>query len=156
MAWTSPSPVSPSGRRWWKKPPVKPWSNWSGRPWSRSTSIRSTPRTISRISSTWATPPGYHPSCAAPTRLCTSPNRGRCASTPVSQQRKSPTLSIVAIWPPGKKVYPSPSIWPPIAAMTPTTSAWSATSARPAWRLIRCSIWKSCSAASRSIRCRYR
>ena len=86
-----------------------------------SASCRSTAPSTSRASTRWTPTPGSRRSCAGPTRRCTPPSRGRCASTPGSPPPRSPTPSTAATSPPARRGSASPSTWPPTAATTPTT-----------------------------------
>ena len=95
-------------------------------------------------------------SCAAPTRRCTRPSRGRSGSTPASPPPRSPTRSTAATSRPARRASASPSTWPPTAATTPTTRGCAATSAWPAWRSTRSTTPARSSTASRSTRCRCR
>ncbi len=56
--------------------------------------------------------------CAAPTRPCTSPSRGRSGNTPASPPPRIPTPSTGATSPPARRASRSPSISPPTAATT--------------------------------------
>ncbi len=72
------------------------------------------------------------PAACAPPCMLASP--GRSGSMRASRRRRSPTPSIAATSPPGRRASRSPSISPPIEAMTAITPASSAMSARRAWR----------------------
>ena len=71
------------------------------------------------------------PTCAARTRRCTPPSRGRSASTPGSPRPRSRTRSTGATSPRARRACRSRSTWPPTAATTPTTRGSRATSAWP-------------------------
>ena len=121
-----------------------------------SGSSRSTPRPTPRAWTSSRPSRACRRSCAGPTRRCTAPSPGRCASTPGSRRRRSRTPSTGATSPPGRRASRSPSTCRPTAGTTRTTRASPATSGWRACRSTRSSTCASSSTASRWTGCRCR